>query len=81
MAHNFAYVFLWVYMLGALWLIVSGIASFFTKHCTLWVGSKVFQLTGSKAILGGAITILIEVLLLALAFYQWQGLVSQEYFQ
>lgn len=81
MTHNFAYVFLGVYMLGALWLIVSGVTSFFTKHCTVWVGTKVFRFSGAKAILGGVITIVVGLLLLALAFHQWQGLVAQEHLQ
>lgn len=81
MAHNFAYVFLAVYMLVALSLIVSGVISFFTKHCNLWIGSKVFRLSGGKAILGGAVVIILGLLFLALAVHMWQGLGAQEHFQ
>lgn len=81
MVHNFTYVFLGVYMLGALWLVVSGVASFFTKHCTIWVGAKIYRLSGKKAIFGGAILIVLGLLLFAWAFHDWRVLNAQEHFQ
>jgi len=76
MSSTTGYVFLAIYALGAIWLITSGILSFRTKQCTIWVGSKVYSWSGRKALVGGALTILIGLCLLALAIVQFRAIYS-----
>ena len=78
MTFKFAYAFMFVYTLGALWLIISGISSFFTKECTIWIGEKTVNLSGKKALWGGALTILVGLALLTLAIHQWHALHALE---
>jgi hypothetical protein len=65
------HVFLIVYMCGALWLVVSGVASFFTRQSTFWIGSKVYSWSGKKAYWGGALTVAAGLLLLAIGVFQF----------
>ena len=44
----FGHVFMAVYMVAALWLIISGLSSFFTKRCVFWIGDKVFDWSEEK---------------------------------
>lgn len=69
----FEYVFMAAYMVGALWLIISGISSFFIKRSVFWIGDKVFDWSGRKAILGGVLLVLVGSGLLAYAaWFVWE---------
>ena len=67
---TFGQIFLVIFMLGAAWLVLSGVITFFTKQCTIWVGGRSFALAGRKAILGGMSQIAVGLLLLAVALWQ-----------
>jgi hypothetical protein len=55
---TFQQIFMAVYMLGTLWLVISGIAALFKRRCVFWIGDKVFDWAGRKAILGGLLLVL-----------------------
>jgi hypothetical protein len=69
--------FLALYALLAAWLVISGVISLFTQHCTFWVGSKVFSWSGRKGQLGGVLTSVVGLLLLYLAYVQFKALVAE----
>ena len=62
-------IFTALYIFGCLWLIVSGVIAFFTKVCTFWIGDKVFRWTGRKALAGGALLIVLGVIMFANVTY------------
>ena len=55
----FEHAFMAVYLLGTLWLIISGFSSVFTKRCVFWIGDKGFDWSGRKAIFGGVLLVVI----------------------
>jgi len=80
MSQGFAYVFLAVYILVSAWLVVSGVMSFFTRKCTVWVGNKVYSFTGRKAVWAGLGVTIAGILFIALAVQQWRAIMTHDHF-
>jgi len=79
MGHWFPYAFLTVYILLSVWLVVSGVLSFLTRKCTIWVGNRVYSFTGRKAIGGGIGVVIAGLLFIALAVYQWRSIMAHDH--